>query len=123
MSDRSRKILGATMIAATLLLLLAGVFPVRGSVSDTYTARQDPEPLLHPIGQLDPLDPVNRGDAQNLQALPGIGEATAALMIAEREANGPFFYPEDLTSVKGIGNKKLDQIRPFLAVKEPESEE
>ena len=31
-------------------------------------------------------------------------------MIEERERNGPFHYPEDLLSVKGIGTGKLEKI-------------
>ena len=32
----------------------------------------------------------------------------------EREENGPFFYPEDLISVKGIGKAKLALFRDNL---------
>ena len=38
----------------------------------------------------------------------------AALIIAERERGGPFSYPEDLLSVRGIGAKKLESIREML---------
>ena len=42
--------------------------------------------------------------------LPGIGKVYASMLIEEREKNGIFFYPEDLTAVKGIGKGKLGKI-------------
>ena len=55
--------------------------------------------------------------------MPGIGETIACLIIEEREENGYFQYPEDLTAVKGIGIKKMEQIRPLLLMETVESEE
>ncbi|QTE68546.1 helix-hairpin-helix domain-containing protein [Clostridiales bacterium] len=57
---------------------------------------------------------MNSGSAEELQALPGIGETLSQLIISERENNGNFYYPEDLTAVKGIGIKKLEQFRELL---------
>lgn len=58
---------------------------------------------------------VNSASAQELTALWGVGPSLAQAIIAEREQNGPFHYPEDLLSVKGIGEKTLkhmlDQLR------------
>ena len=63
---------------------------------------------------------VNGGDAEELTALPGVGETLAAYLILEREVHGPFYYPEDLLSVKGIGEKKLEAIRDMLDLSGPE---
>ena len=52
--------------------------------------------------------------AKELEALPGVGPKTGEAIVAFREANGPFRVPEDLLRVKGIGPKKLEQMRPFL---------
>lgn len=46
--------------------------------------------------------------------IDGIGETTAQLIIADRDANGPFSSIQDLLRVKGIGPKTLDKMRPFL---------
>jgi len=53
-----------------------------------------------------PID-VNRADAGALDTLPGIGPATAAAIVTERDLNGPFASVEDLERVPGIGPAKL----------------
>lgn len=58
--------------------------------------------------------PVNTADAALLDTLPGIGEGISREIIAEREADGPFFYPEDLLQVRGIGDKRLEAIYNML---------
>lgn len=40
----------------------------------------------------------------------GVGEVIAQRIIEEREENGPFYYPEDLMNVKGIGEKTLEKL-------------
>lgn len=57
---------------------------------------------------------INTADAETLQKLPSIGEKRAADIVADREANGLYRYPEDITRVSGIGEETLagliDQI-------------
>ena len=50
---------------------------------------------------------IHTADAALLETRPGIGEKRAASIIADREANGPFRFPEDITRVKGIGEEIL----------------
>ena len=59
-----------------------------------------------PRGDVD----VNRATQEELQKLPGIGPVLAGEIIAEREKNGAFYYPEDLLNVKGIGEKSLEKM-------------
>lgn len=54
---------------------------------------------------------INRATAAELEALPGVGPATARKIVDDREANGPFATPEDLMRVPGIGPKKFEAMR------------
>jgi competence protein ComEA len=62
-----------------------------------------------------PLD-LNRATVDELDALPGVGPATAAAIVAHREANGPFASVDELEAVRGIGPAKLETIRPLVTV-------
>lgn len=59
---------------------------------------------------------LNQASAAELTSLPGVGEATAAAIVAHREANGPFGSVDALLDVKGIGPAKLDAIRDLVAL-------
>ncbi|MGH7742382.1 MAG: ComEA family DNA-binding protein [Candidatus Eiseniibacteriota bacterium] len=60
-----------------------------------------------------PLD-LNRAAAGDLARLPGIGPVLAARILAERSARGEFSRPEDLLSVRGIGPRLFERLRPHL---------
>ena len=63
-------------------------------------------PVAMPQGDVD----VNATTAEALTALTGVGPSLAQEIIAEREINGNFHYPEDLINVKGIGEKTLQNL-------------
>lgn len=67
-----------------------------------------------PDGDVD----VNRATAEELDRLNGVGPVLAQEIIAEREQNGAFHYPEDLINVKGIGEKTLEMMREQLKLPE-----
>ena len=67
-------------------------------------------PRRRPTGPVD----LNRATAAELDALPGIGPATAQAIVDHREANGPFASVDDLEAVRGIGPAKLEAIRPLV---------
>lgn len=60
---------------------------------------------------------VNRADAAALDALPGVGPALAARIVAWRSSNGPFRTPEDLLNVSGIGDRTLERLRGAIVVR------
>lgn len=59
---------------------------------------------------------INYATADQLCTLSGIGEATAANIIADRERNGPFTCIEDLMRVSGIGERKFERVKDSICV-------
>jgi competence protein ComEA len=55
---------------------------------------------------------VNSASATQLDTLPGVGPATAQHIIEGR----PYNALEDLLNVKGIGEKTLEKLRPFITL-------
>lgn len=59
---------------------------------------------------------LNRATAADFDQLPGVGPVLAKRMVEYRKSVGRFHAVEDLRAVKGIGKKKLDQLKPFVTV-------
>jgi competence ComEA-like helix-hairpin-helix protein len=62
-----------------------------------------------------PID-LNFANVKELQELPGVGPVTAQRIIDLREKSGRFHRVEDLLAVRGISQKKLDALRPYVTV-------
>jgi competence protein ComEA len=60
---------------------------------------------------------LNTADATQLDTLPGVGPSTAAKIVADRVANGPYGSVGDLGRVAGIGPKKLEELGPLVCVR------
>lgn len=123
-------------VTAAFLLLAAGYFlgarsggePYRVEAlppaAETGAPAQSPETEASvPAGTASPAAEaapdrvnINTASAGELETLPGIGEKRAADIIADREANGPFRIPEDLTRVPGIGEGILEGLIDYITV-------
>jgi competence protein ComEA len=58
---------------------------------------------------------INKASLVEISELPGISEKVAAAVVEERDRLGRFRSVEDLLGVKGIKEKRLQIILPFLA--------
>lgn len=57
---------------------------------------------------------INAASWQEISRLPGVSDDVARAVVARRESAGPFRDPEDLLGVRGIKEKRLRKILPFL---------
>jgi competence protein ComEA len=59
---------------------------------------------------------LNTATAEQLDTLPGVGPATAQAILSYRTEHGRFSAVDDLLDVRGIGDAKLEQLRPYVSV-------
>ena len=59
---------------------------------------------------------LNSATAEQLMSIPGIGPATAKLIIEHRTKAGKFSRVEEIMNIRGIGEKKFEQIKNLLTV-------
>ena len=59
---------------------------------------------------------INTASKEELDTLPGIGEATAQKIIEYRNKNGKFSNIEEIKEVSGIGDSKFEKIKDYIKV-------
>ena len=93
--------------------------PSMEAVSDTITTKEEEtqsESERTEEGSNERIN-VNTADQKTLQTLPGIGPAYSERIIKYREKNGGFKRIEELKEIKGIGEKRLEKLKPFIKLK------
>ncbi len=58
---------------------------------------------------------INRAGYREISDLPGLSDSIARAVVDERDRRGGFRRPEDLLAVRGIKEKRLKKILPFLS--------
>ena len=99
------RIVGAVFVALALLTSFA-VAQEPGRASSMKAAPSGPVNL-------------NTATAAQLEALPGIGARTAALIVEYRQKNGGFKKIEELMNVRGVGEKSFLKLKPLITVTPP----
>ncbi len=59
---------------------------------------------------------INTATIEELSSLKGIGEKKAKSIVEYREKAGPFATIEDLKDVKGVGDKIFNKIKDQITV-------
>lgn len=91
---------------------IRAVRPV-GSVKDTIVPDSVKKSTISENGT---LVNINSASAEELQKLPGIGPAYASRIVKWRNEFGPFRSKDQLIEIKGIGEKRLETIRPLVTL-------
>ncbi|MDR0530999.1 MAG: ComEA family DNA-binding protein [Oscillospiraceae bacterium] len=117
--------IGYTQIVAYYTDSAGGVvvmFPDEGiqvaaSVISTDAAQLPPttvrQPTAAPPQAQYPVN-INTAAQEQLETLPGIGPVKAQAILAWRAANGRFAGAAQLLEVKGIGEKTLEKLLPYI---------
>ena len=94
-------------------ILIAAVAIALGAAVGTATAQE-----TAPRTATATAAPVNLNSASvaQLEALPGIGRATAERIVEYRQKSGGFKKVEDLMNVRGIGEKSFLKLKPLVMV-------
>ena len=72
--------------------------------------------LLPVLAQAAPVN-VNTADAETIsESLQGVGLSKARAIVEYREKHGPFRSPDDLSLVKGIGERPVELNRGDILV-------
>ena len=62
-----------------------------------------------------PID-INRATIEDFMLIPGVGEKTAQSIVWFREKNEGITNLQDLIKIRGIGEKKLNRILPYVSI-------
>ncbi len=120
-------------LVLVVLLLLGAAHDLWRAAGARSPAPSDPSPAGDRTGTADPPGPpaaaaiprpaaaaprldLNRADARELDALPGVGPVLAERIVQQRGRFGPFRDLDELLAVRGVGPRLLERLRPRLTL-------
>lgn len=107
-------------ITGASLCLLLGIFIGRNLTNAyipvnkviTSTQHNNDESNIAPDIKID----INTASLQQLELLPGVGKELAQRILDYRTERGKFISLKELMNVNGIGEKKFEQIEPYIKI-------
>lgn len=103
------------MMLAFLLIAAMGHYSVT-AMTNTPAFSSNAEQYTPARGAIAEPVNINNASADELSALPGIGEKKALAIVEYRELNGKFLSVEELSNVKGIGPKMLAKLIGYVSI-------
>ena len=111
--DRAEQVL----LAVLALAVVAGVL---WQAADYWRLGREPLAVVPPPDGPTYRVNVNQADWVTLALVPGLGRALAERIVALRaERGGRFASLDELKEVKGISDKVLEKVRPYLYLADP----
>ena len=109
---------------ALVLLALALVAGVAWRMIDYWRVGEEPLEIVAPADGPALRINVNAAQWAELSMVPGLGPKLSKAIIAARDARHgkPFRSLEELKEVRGIGDKMLEKLRPYLTLDETGAE-
>jgi competence protein ComEA len=98
------------IVLAIALLVLAALLGYRA-----YGPRFSAQPTQELTASQKPVD-LNKAGRAELVQVPGIGPNLAEAILNHRTQVGRFESLEDLQSVRGVGPKTMEKLKPWLTV-------
>lgn len=89
----------------------------RTAINELRTIREGDQIIVYKEGESIQLININTAEPWLLDALPGIGEATAQAIVQYRNENGSFATIEELKAIKGIGDSTFLKIQDKISVR------
>ena len=98
-----------SFVLGCALVAVMAVAPATGAAQEKTAKAKPATAVTTPVN-------LNTATAADLQGLPGVGAATARLIIEHRDKNGGFKKIEELMNIKGIGEKSFLKLKPMVTV-------
>nr|WP_317331283.1 DUF655 domain-containing protein [uncultured Romboutsia sp.] len=94
------------------------IIPKVGNNLESYNNKTFENDIESDLNNKNNLININTASVQELDALPGVGEATANKIINYREEKGKFNSIEEIKNVNGIGDKKYEELKTLISIEQ-----
>ena len=92
------------------------IIPKIGDNLESHNKKTFENNIENDLNNKNNLININAASIQELDALPGVGEATANKIVNYREEKGKFNSIEEIKNVNGIGDKKYEELKTLISI-------